>query len=75
MFLLSGYALFLACVVSVCTLPETNGLDLNETDRKWRLILEGRQSEYQGDANDAKFLSLYERQSMARQSTIVASVN
>jgi hypothetical protein len=61
MFLLSGYASFAACAVTFWTIPETTGLDLYETDRKWRMILDGRKGEYQGDANHPKFLSFYER--------------
>jgi hypothetical protein len=61
MFLLSGYASFAACAVTFWTIPETTGLDLYETDRKWRMILDGRKGEYQGDANHPKFLSYYER--------------
>jgi len=61
LFLLSGYASFVACLVTFCTIPETLGLDLYEIDKKWRMILEGRKADYKGDANHPKFLSYYER--------------
>ena len=61
LFLLSGYASFLACIISVWTIPETTGLDLLEIDRKWRMTLEGRKKDYTGAANHPKFLSMYER--------------
>jgi hypothetical protein len=49
--------------VTFWTIPETTGLDLYETGRKfkWCMILDGRKGEYQGDANHPKFLSYYER--------------
>ena len=61
LFLLSGYASFVACLITFCTIPETLGLDLYEVDKKWRMILEGRKGEYQGLANEPRFLSYYER--------------
>jgi len=61
LFLLSGYASFAACLITFGTIPETLGLDLLEVDKKWRMILEGKKGEYQGDANHPKFLSHYER--------------
>jgi hypothetical protein len=68
MFLLSGYASFAAAAVTFWTIPETTGLDLYETDRKWRMILNGRKGEYVGAANHPKFLSLYERNKASMQS-------
>ena len=65
LFLLSGYASFAACFVTFCTIPETLGLDLFEVDKKWRMILEGRKAEYEGDANHPRFLSYYERAKLA----------
>eukprot|EP00977_Amphora_coffeiformis_P019979 scaffold7729_cov172-Amphora_coffeaeformis.AAC.8 len=62
LFLVSGYASLAASIVTFYTIPETTGLDLLELDRKWRLILMGRRSEYQGPANHPRFLSFYERQ-------------
>jgi len=61
LFLLSGYASFLACFITYYFIPETTGLDLLEMDIKWRLILEGRQQDYHGPANYPDFLSLHER--------------
>lgn len=61
MFLLSGYASFAACAITFWTIPETAGLDLYEVDRKWRMILDGRKAEYDGEANSPKYLSYYER--------------
>jgi hypothetical protein len=60
MFLLSGYASFVACVVTFWTIPDTAGLDLYEFDRKWRMILNGREGEYEGPANQPEFISLHE---------------
>ena len=61
MFLLSGYASLMASAVTLWTIPETTGLDLNELDRKWWLMLQGRRTEYQGPANHPRFLSQWER--------------
>jgi MFS family permease len=61
MFLLSGYASLTACAITFWLIPETTSLDLYETDRRWRLILDGRKGEYEGEANHARFLSFYER--------------
>ena len=67
MFLLSGYASFLACAVTYWTIPETTGLDLHENDRKWHMILAGRKAEYQGAANHPAYLSVYERHRLQRR--------
>ena len=67
MFLLSGYASFAACIVTIWTIPETTSLDLYETDRKWRMILEGRKGEYEGAANSPEYLSLFERSKLRRK--------
>jgi hypothetical protein len=61
LFLLSGYTSFLACIITVWTIPETVGLDLLEIDRKWRMTLEGRKKDYTGPANHPDHLSMYER--------------
>lgn len=61
MFLLSGYASFAACAVTFWTIPESQGLDLDELDKKWRLIQAGRKAEYRGPANHPQFLSYYEK--------------
>lgn len=42
-------------------LPDTTGLDLKEQERRWRYILEGRESEYHGIAVHPNHLSLWER--------------
>ena len=67
LFMLSGYASFAACVVTVWTIPETTTLDLYESDRKWLMILEGRKGEYDGAANKPEYLSLYERNKRRHQ--------
>jgi hypothetical protein len=67
LFMLSGYASFAACVVTVWTIPETTTLDLFESDRKWLMILEGRKGEYDGAANKTEYLSLYERNKRRHQ--------
>jgi MFS family permease len=64
LFLWSGYASFTAAVVTFCLIPETTELNLYETDRRWRMILEGRKGDYVGQATMPKFLSFYERQRM-----------
>lgn len=61
MFLFAGYASFAACVITLWGIPETSGLDLYEIDRKWRLIIEGRKRDYEGDADNPKYLSYHER--------------
>ena len=61
LFLISGYASFAACLISLWTIPETNGLDLLELDVKWRMTLEGRRGDYNGPANHPDHLSMYER--------------
>eukprot|EP00978_Attheya_sp_CCMP212_P016704 scaffold43974_cov54-Attheya_sp.AAC.1 len=61
MFLLSGYASFVAVVITFWMIPETTGLDLYENDVKWRLILAGRKADYAGDANKPAFFSVYKR--------------
>jgi MFS family permease len=67
MFLLSGYASLMACAVTMWTIPETLGLDLFEIDRKWRMTLDGRKGEYQGDAIHPKYLSYYEQKKVCLQ--------
>lgn len=65
MFLLSGYASFIAAAVTFWLIPETTGLDLYENDRQWRRIVSGnRQQQYQGDP---AFFSVYERHQWTRQ--------
>jgi MFS family permease len=61
LFLMCGYASFLACFITIWTIPETAGMDLLETDRKWRMTLEGRKKDYTGAANHPNHLSMYER--------------
>lgn len=67
MFMFSGYASFLACLVTLWFIPESTGLDLAENDRKWFLILQNRKSTYDGSANDPKFLSWYETNKLKAQ--------
>lgn len=69
LFLFCGYASFVACLITFCTIPETLGLDLYEVDKKWRMILEGRKGEYRGDANHPMYLSYYERSKLYRNVT------
>ena len=71
MFLLSGLTSFLACAITLWTIPETNGLDLYETDRKWRLILSGRKQDYHGAADSPQFLSYHERSKLNRTEAII----
>lgn len=61
LFLFSGYASFIACLITFVTIPETATLDLYEIDKQWRMILDGRKFEYEGPANDPKHLSFFER--------------
>lgn len=68
LFLWSGYASFTAAVITFCTIPETTDLNLYETDRRWRMILEGRKADYVGEATMPKYLSFYEQQKMASSS-------
>lgn len=63
MFLLSGYASFLAAVVTFCFIPETVGLDLHENDEHWQALLRGQPPRYK----DPAFLSLYERRQQNRR--------
>ena len=64
LFLWSGYASFIAAVLTFMCIPETTDLDLYETDRRWHMILEGRKADYVGQATLPKYLSFYERQKM-----------
>ena len=67
MFLIVGYACFAAAVITYWTIPESSELDLCELDRKWRLTLAGRKGDYEGQANQSKHLSYYERQQLSLQ--------
>jgi MFS family permease len=60
LFLISGYASFIACVITVLLIPDTTGLDLYEYDKKWKSFIWG-QPKYVGEADSPKFLSFYER--------------
>jgi hypothetical protein len=42
-------------------LPDTTGLDLKESERRWQFIREGRGDEYHGVAIHPHHLSLWER--------------
>ncbi|KAL7546307.1 hypothetical protein ACHAWF_009639 [Thalassiosira exigua] len=59
LFLISGYASFVAGVVTFATIPETTTMDLYEIDKQWHGILRGEG--YEGPATDPKHLSFYER--------------
>jgi Sugar (and other) transporter len=61
LFLVSGYASLAACAITYWTIPETAGLDLYEMDKKWSCIVQGNKGDYHGAANQAQFLSPYER--------------
>ena len=67
MFLISGYASFAACAITIWAIPETTGLDLYEIDRKWRMILDGRRQQYEGAANNPMYMSFYERSKLGLQ--------
>ena len=63
LFMVSGICSFVACALTVLTIPETVNLDLTELDRHWRLLREGRpEQEYVGPATHSDFLSIYEAQ-------------
>ena len=64
MFSISGYCSFLACLITFITIPESASLDLHHNDKKWRSILEGE--EYEGTANETKYLSIWERWTTTR---------
>eukprot|EP00592_Proboscia_alata_P017994 CAMPEP_0194414700 /NCGR_PEP_ID=MMETSP0176-20130528/13414_1 /TAXON_ID=216777 /ORGANISM="Proboscia alata, Strain PI-D3" /LENGTH=633 /DNA_ID=CAMNT_0039218899 /DNA_START=18 /DNA_END=1919 /DNA_ORIENTATION=- len=61
LFLISGYCCFLACIISLITIPDTTSLDLCEQDKRWRMIMQGRGHDYVGPAIDPNYLSFYER--------------
>lgn len=48
-------------LVTLFLLPDTTGLDLQEQDRRWQFIREGREQDYHGIAIHPKHLSLWER--------------
>ncbi|KAL7580292.1 hypothetical protein ACA910_013022 [Epithemia clementina (nom. ined.)] len=66
MFLLSGYASLVAGAVTFWTIPESLGLPLEELDQKWKSMIENKP--YHGPANQAKYLSVYERNQIAASS-------
>lgn len=70
LFLFCGYASFVACLITVWSIPETTGLDLLEVDRKWRMTIEGRKNDYRGPANHSHYLSLNERISNRRRARV-----
>jgi len=61
MFFLSGISSFLGAIATVILVPDLNGMDLFELDRRWRLIRDGRVRDYYGEADDGRFLSYWER--------------
>lgn len=74
MFLLSGYASFVAAVITFWFIPETVGLDLFENDRQWQRLLLWSSGRHNADNNnyyhfqgDPAFLSVYERHQLSRQ--------
>ena len=68
MFLFSGYASLIAGAVTFWTIPESLGLPLEELDHKWRLMMANKP--YHGPANQARYLSLYERNQIATETQI-----
>lgn len=61
LFMVSGICSFVACALTVLTIPETVNLDLTELDRHWRILREGRsEQDYVGPATHSDFLSVYE---------------
>ncbi|KAI9891611.1 MAG: hypothetical protein M1814_002545 [Vezdaea aestivalis] len=48
-------------ILTFVFLPDTTGLDLEEQERRWRLMREGRESEYHGAAVHPTHLSYYEK--------------
>lgn len=64
LFLWSGYASFAAAVITFFTIPDLTDMNLYETDRRWRMILQGRKADYVGEATMPKYLSFYERHKM-----------
>jgi MFS family permease len=67
LFLMCGYASFIACLLTFFTIPDTTNMDLLEIDRKWRMAANGVDENYNGPANDPRFLSFYERQQIESQ--------
>lgn len=62
LFFACGYTSFAGCFLTYYFVPETLGLDLNEVDKRWHMIRNGREIDYRGPANKAKYLSLFESQ-------------
>mmetsp|Transcript_8427 Transcript_8427/g.23347 ORF Transcript_8427/g.23347 Transcript_8427/m.23347 type:complete len:822 (-) Transcript_8427:167-2632(-) len=65
MFLFSGYCSLLAGALTYYTIPESLGLPLHELDRKWNAMVQNKP--YTGLANQARYLSLFERQQLSQQ--------
>jgi len=61
MFFICGYCSLLGALITYITLPETVGLDLNEVDKRWGMIRQGRKDDYDGPAVDPAALSFYEK--------------
>ena len=66
LFLFSGYSSFAAAIFTFLTIPDLTTLDLYELDKQWRLILSGREYEYNGAALDPRHLSFLERRKSRR---------
>ena len=64
LFLICSFICFIACFITLWTVPDTTGLDLFEIDKKWRKICCG--DEYEGPANHPDHLSMYERRKSQR---------
>ena len=52
LFLFSGYSSFAAAIFTFLTIPDLTTLDLYELDKQWRMILSGREYEYNDDLMD-----------------------
>jgi MFS family permease len=70
LFLLCGYASFVGCFITLYLIPDVSGLDLEEVDKQWRLTKDGRKQDYQGEANNPKYMSHYEFQKTKNTSEI-----
>ena len=52
---------FLGFLLTIIFVPDTTGLDLQEQERYWRHVREGRMADYHGIAVHPRHLSLWER--------------
>jgi hypothetical protein len=65
-FWLAGPLGFAGAIISIVFLPDSTGLELEEQERYWKMVNEGRGDEYRGVAVHPKHLSLWERWVMGR---------